>query len=115
MSKQETHVGKIKPTGLSLVEWMFENQHLVTEHYKGQDDLYEIFYSGLSCGYNKFIHIDDEVWEVIQDKEYDDYEILEMTSNFDGTFNYILSYYNGGCGFSEAMQYAKDKLNESDN
>lgn len=111
MSRQETHVGKIKPTGLSLVEWMFENQHLVPDPYKCNDP-FDMFYSGLSCGYNKFILLDGEVWEVIQDKEYDDYEILEMTSNFDGTFNYVLSYYNGGCGFSEAMQYAKDKLND---
>lgn len=33
-----------------------------------------------------------------------------MTPNLDGTYNYVLSYYNGGCGFGEAMQYAWEKL-----
>lgn len=110
MSRQETHVGKIKPTGLPLTEWMFDNQHLVLDDYRECDDLYEIFWNGLTCGYDKFILLDDEVWEVIQDKEYDDYEILEMTPNLDGTYNYVLSYYNGGTGFGEAMQYAWGKL-----
>ena len=111
MSRQETHIGKIKPTGLSLTEWMFDNQHLVLDQCKGQDDLHELFWWGLSCGCNKFILLNgDEVWEVVQDKEYDDYEILEMTPNLDGTYNYVLSYYNGGCGFSEAMQWAWEKL-----
>lgn len=112
MSRQETHVGKIKPTGLSLVEWMFENQHLVLDRFKDQEDLHELFWWGLSCECNKFILLDDEVWEVIQDSEFDEYDIFKMVPNLDDTFNYVLSYYNGGCGFSEAMQYAKDKLND---
>lgn len=114
MSRQETRIGKIKPTGLCLTEWMSKNQDLILFSYKGQDDLYEIFHNGLTCGYEKFVLLDGQVFEVVQDKEYEDYEILEVTPNVDGTYSYVLSYYNGGCGFSEALACAWENVNEYD-
>lgn len=38
-------------------------------------------------------------------------DIFEATKNEDGTINYIVQYYNGGCCFSEAIGYALKKLN----
>ena len=106
MSRQETHKGRIKRTGLNLTEWMSKNQDLVLFSYKGQDDLYEIFYNGLTCGYEKFLLLDGEVYEVIENKELDINDLFEITQNDDGTYSYFVSYWNGGCGFNEAISYA---------
>ena len=40
------------------------------------------------------------------DTELDEDDIFEIKKNEDGSFDYILSYYNGGCSFNEALDYA---------
>lgn len=113
MSRQEFHIGKLKSTGLDLTEWMFQNQDLVEDYYKGQNDLREIFYNGLKCGYDKYVLLDGyEIYEVVKDVEQEDYDIFQMKANHDGTLDYVVSFYNGGCSLSEALQYAKEKMSE---
>lgn len=106
MSRQETHKGRIRRTGLDLTEWLAKNQDLVLPSYKGQDDLYEILYEGLTCGSEKFLLLGDEVYEVIENRELDVNDLFEIIQNDDGTYSYFVSYWNGGCGFSEAVSHA---------
>jgi len=65
--------------------------------------------------YDEFIILkDNTIYKVLSksDNEIDD-DIFELTSNEDGTFNYLVMYYNGGCGFSEAIEYAVTEYNET--
>ena len=38
-----------------------------------------------------------------------DQDIFTMTENENGTFDFEVRYYNGGCSFDEAMEYAFNK------
>jgi len=33
-----------------------------------------------------------------------------MKQNSDGTLEYLVRYYNGGCGFEKALEYAEEKM-----
>jgi hypothetical protein len=43
----------------------------------------------------------------------DDEDIIEAIDNGDGSFDYLLKFYNGGVGFHECLQEAFDKLNKN--
>ena len=50
-------------------------------------------------------------WFKIEKEMYDDYgDIFNATEGKDGTINFVLKYYNGGCCFDEALEIAVDKL-----
>lgn len=62
----------------------------------------------------------DELWEthyihkdvlyIIDNVEHDDSDdVADASLNPDGTISYSLRYYNGGCGFGEALDYALKK------
>ena len=47
-------------------------------------------------------------------KEIDPYgDVFIATKNDDGSINFEVQYYNGGCGFSEAVKYALENLEEN--
>jgi len=98
MTLQETAKHIITKEG---VEWDGYN----LEYHKG-DNIYVL------CDerYDKFVQLDGRLFEILSKKDHDMYEeIMELEVNEDGTLNYELKYYNGGCGFSEALEYAMDK------
>lgn len=39
-------------------------------------------------------------------------DIFEATKCADGSIDFLLQYYNGGCGFGEALKTALNKLNK---
>jgi hypothetical protein len=64
--------------------------------------------------YKKYEIIDDEIFEIISCKNHEYSDIFEMKQNEDGTFDYLLSYYNGGCSFGEALQEAYDEFKKKE-
>jgi len=55
---------------------------------------------------------DERVFEIIEQKISDDSDdLLLANQNSDGTIDYILRYYNGGCSFNEAFEDAIEKIN----
>lgn len=68
-------------------------------------------------GYRKYIIVDTGcfgVYEIIGDSAIEDHEdIFEATPNEDGTINFILRYYNGGCSFTTAFEAAIDNMKSS--
>lgn len=61
---------------------------------------------------DKYIISAGNIFEVIQDEYLDDDDMFKMTDNGDGTYSYILRYYNGGCGFAEAIDIAFENMND---
>lgn len=53
----------------------------------------------------KVVKVHGECWEIIEDSQEEDYEDLSiMMPNSDGTFDYIMQFYNGGTCLSEMLE-----------
>lgn len=60
---------------------------------------------------DKFVVIDDILWEVITKEEQDAYgSVFNLRHSKDDEYTYEVKYYNGGCGFEEALQEAFDEM-----
>jgi len=110
MSRTEIHKGKATPTGKTSVEFLRENTHLVYDTYLDniEDEPDDVLYNGMKYGYDKYILINGMVWE-LENTELDDCDLSFAEKNPDGSFNYFVSFYNGGCGLNEAIEYAMEK------
>ena len=50
-----------------------------------------------------------QFWELIEDEEHEG-DAIEITGpNEDGTYNYLLQWYNGGAAFEEVLEWALKK------
>ena len=50
---------------------------------------------------------------IISEDDIDDYaDIFNASKNEDGTIDFLLRYYNGGCSFNEALTTAINKMNK---
>jgi len=117
MSDYESHKGKLIPTELTKEEVVYEMVQNASENswearYKNQDldksTIDELFWE-----VEKYSEINGKIYE-IQDTHYDpDDDIFDMEENDDGTLSYNVRYYNGGCGFEEALEYAAQRMNKS--
>ena len=89
MSETVHYKGKLIPTGKTLKEFAPES-----------DDIYDHYYEA--------IEIDGMVYTV-EKKDIEPYEdIFRSTKNEDGSIDFEVKYYNGGCGFNEAIDTALD-------
>jgi hypothetical protein len=105
MSRTEVHKGKATPLNKDVFEFLTKYPELIHPDYKNCDDIYEVFYNGLTCGYEKYILIEDMVWE-LDNRELDPYGFSFAEKNLDGSITYFVSFYNGGCSLGEAIQSA---------
>lgn len=61
--------------------------------------------------YEQYVIADGEVYKVIEKNHRDmDEDIFEAHDNTDGTIDYEVMYYNGGCSFNEAIEYALEDM-----
>lgn len=61
--------------------------------------------------YDEYVICNDKLYEILEKNSQDtDCDIFESYDNGDGTISYEVMYYNGGCGFAEAIEYALDNL-----
>ena len=112
MSQTEVHVGKllkIDTTSYQTVEsWCKEycirNGIQMRSYYES----YEECFSN-ECS-KEFIICNNNVYKIIKNMECDGDDIYHASVNEDGTIDYVLSYYNGGCGFNEAIECALENL-----
>lgn len=110
MSRTEVHKGVATPTGKTAVEFLRDKTYLVYDNYLQniEDEPEDVIYNGLKCGYEKYVLINGMVWE-LDNTELDEYDISFAEKNPDGSFNYFVSFYNGGCGLNEAIECAMEK------
>lgn len=116
MSQQETRIGKIK-----LIEKL-ENENLeqqckriLDEANFKVDDCCDTYKEAIEeyGDFEKYIIYKNNLYEVIEDIKQDDCDIFEANMNEDGTISYTVSYYNGGCCLSEAIERSLKKLKSS--
>jgi hypothetical protein len=107
MSELERHIGKIKKVDLDnyTVEGWCEKKCKsiglgLGEHYESYKEalLLEPYPAIV-------IEVDNTLWEVIEDKEEEDTEDMSiLIPNNDGTYSYIMQFYNGGTCLSEMLE-----------
>lgn len=72
------------------------------------DSWEEMLYDEL---YERYVIYNNEVYEVIEKNYRDFYDsIFESYKNDDGTIDYQVVYYNGGCSFTEAIEEALNNI-----
>lgn len=80
----------------------------VTKYYDSYREMFE------DVLYDRYVINDNNIYEILSKKrhEYDE-DIFIMKDNKDGTYDYEVMYYNGGCGFTEAIEEAFENLNKT--
>ena len=61
--------------------------------------------------YERYVIAGGEVYKVVEKNYKDmDEDIFNAHENGDGTIDYEVMYYNGGCSFNEAIEYALEDM-----
>ena len=98
MSETVRYKGKLTPTGKTVEQYM---RFVDTPSY--YDDKTEHFNEEFQ---STAIEIDGEVYDIVRNEFEDSDGIFESSKNEDGTIDFEVKYYNGGCGFGEALEEA---------
>lgn len=113
MSQMEVHIGRLLKVDRCKEEpienWCKEycNQNGVTKLDGYYDSWEECFRDEFD---KEFIVANNDVFRIIEDKEFEGDDIFEASKNELGQIQYCLSYYNGGCGFTEAIETALERM-----
>ena len=105
MSTTELHQGRVTPieTTVRLSIWAegYCKMNGIEEMATYNDDWIEQLQDSF---YKKFLIIDDKIYQ-IEDTETDpDDDIVEVTKNKDGSYDYMLKFYNGGACLTELLE-----------
>ena len=108
MSQTETHIGKFKILAKgrnNILEYIKEHNiekffNTNTHYIESESEYYDILDG-------------DILIEYIEHREYDeDDSIVEFTKNEDGTIDFLVQFYNGGCCLQEALSCYKNYVKE---
>lgn len=110
MSEQVSIVGTLKPffktyegdTKSVILQFCKDNSLPIDEN-----DVLESWYDNYS---EKYFVYKNTVYEIIKKVELNSSDIFEASLNKQDQVEFILSYYNGGCSFTEALETALEKL-----
>ena len=97
MSQTERHIGKLKPTGRSVDHYVSDNK--IPSYYDINQEYFDDVYS------EKAYSIKGIVYEV-ETKDVEGEDIATSKLNSDGTIDFHVKFYNGGCSFNEAIEDA---------
>lgn len=106
MSETEHRVGKLTPVEINgtieeTAEAILKADGVEPKEY------YDTFLDQLEdVGYRQYVITDGKIYKVDM-AEIDPYnDIFNATHNEDGTIDFEVKYYNGGCSFNEAIEEA---------
>lgn len=106
MSETVAYVGKLTPVdleGLSVDEWIQKKLNR-TELEFGLTWLEELD-EACDNSPERFFYHEGKLYEV-ERVEFSPEDIAVSFKHADGTTGFVVSYYNGGCSFDEALEYA---------
>jgi len=118
MSNTEAFKGTIKkvviPDHLSLnekIKYFHENISELSDfdQYNG-DCLEECFREHFWNQPEKYFIVGDDIYEILEIRDIYPESIFEGSRNSDDSINFVVSYYNGGMGFEEALQEVMNKV-----
>jgi len=112
MSRTELHFGKLRKVELNTDLETFYKEKLkeigITELRTYDNDWEDAFKCELG---ETYYVVKGQLWEVFEHKEEeDDEDIYKLTPNPDGTYSFIMKFYNGGTCLSECIEEELEKL-----
>ena len=106
MSEMVHYTGKIVPVGKLPNETLEEQCKRILAKYNYLD-----LKSYCDEFYERYVIAGGEVYKVVEKNHKDmDEDIFNAHDNGDGTIDYEVMYYNGGCSFNEAIEYALEDM-----
>lgn len=106
MSETEHHIGKLKPTGKRVNEYI--GYLKIPSYYKSVDEYFRDEFESIACV------IDGLVFEIEASNYEDPDDIFIASKNEDGSIDFQVKYHNGSCGFGEALGYAIKNIDNKD-
>nr|CDL66711.1 unnamed protein product [uncultured bacterium] len=119
MSYTELHLGKLRKidlNGMDIETYCKEEcERHGYEYGKYTDSWYSALRDGIARknfkdnkGYiSKIVKVNGELYEIIDDTEFPDNDFISyIINNGDGTYTYLMSFYNGGTCLDEMLEYA---------
>lgn len=83
-------------------------EHNFTELDEYYDSWEEMLYEEL---YDKYVVCSNKLYKIVERNYMDtEYDIFTAYENKNGTIDYEVMYYNGGCSFSEAIEEALNNM-----
>ena len=114
MSEMVHYTGKIAPVGKLPNETLEEQCKRILAKYNYLDlKSYCDSWREMLCEelYERYVIACGEVYKVVEKNYKDmDEDIFNAHENGDGTIDYEVMYYNGGCSFNEAIEYALEDM-----
>ena len=116
MRQEEIHIGKLKKVDLgnkSVEEWCKNRCNLegITELRSYNNNWTEEFRDTF---YEKYFFAKGQIFEAFDHKEFDYKDIYYLKDNGDGTFDFVMKFYNGGTCLSECIEEELEKIYEKD-
>ncbi len=114
MSETVTHIGKLQKIEFPGVTDPEAVAKLILQ-LKGLTDKFRPEYFNGYCEWllddfhEEFIDVDGSWYMILENKELEG-DIFQATKNEDGTVDFVVQYYNGGCCLSEALEEALKNL-----
>lgn len=115
MSETEYLTGKLKQIYTDLPIEDACKELLVELSIPFDDECYDSYREFVDDNFYRdgYVVAKGKLFKIVECDEKDEWEdIFEATNNPDGTIDFVVKYYNGGCGFNEAIGYALDNLEE---
>lgn len=112
MSQVETIKGKLrrvhnkeKAPMIDLMK-MVLNEHNIKYDADDEDDIKDSFYDKF---YDDYVVVGDDMYHVENRVDLREEDVFESFENEDGSIDFLVQYYNGGCSFGEAVEEALKK------
>lgn len=63
--------------------------------------------------YGEYVIVNQKLYQIVKKENKDtEFDIFNAHKNQDGTIDYEVMYYNGGCSFQEALEYSLENIEE---
>lgn len=98
MSDTVHYIGKLTPTGKTVKQFVVDDE--IPDYYDDEEEYFEDKY------YRHAVLIDGLVFTAKYEDVNPDLDIMNSTKNDDGSIDFEVRYYNGGCSFTEAIDEA---------
>lgn len=113
MSEVESYIGTLTPVdmgGKTLDEWIINKLEINELGY------YDNWLEALDDKYWKEFHFDEnsQILYAVEKQEFDPDNMGDVYRNDDGTYGFVVSFYNGGTYFGEVIQKGLDKVKEQE-
>lgn len=108
MSETVRYKGKIKKIASFKDKEEIAKCELIKREKSEDLEYYDSYVEKLcDCFYQEYIEVNEELYQVIEKEDLDmEYDVFESNKNSDETIDFHVMYYNGGCGFAQAIEYA---------